>query len=206
MKVSPWFDVWDFVLHGGPLTPVFGLLLLASCVLAAVNLARDPGQRSVSALWSWFARVSIGGLWWQQSLWKMPPSYGVAANGSGGLRFWMMEMIRDSSTALQSHLVANVLLPHFSFFAFQVYAGEVAVAVLLILGLFGRVSAIVGALMALNLWLGLYRSSSEWAWEYFFLLVIQVTFLQTRPGLCWGADALLQRLRLSKAAWLTRLT
>ena len=203
MKVSPWFDVWDFILHGGPLTPVFGILLLSSLLIAAVNLARDPSQRSVGHLWSWFVRVSIGGLWWQQSLWKMPPAYGVAPNGSGGLRFWMMEMVRDSSTALQSHLVANVLLPHFSFFALQVYAGEVAVAVLLILGLFGRVSAILGALMALNLWLGLYRSSSEWAWEYFFLLVIQVTFLQVRPSLSWGYDALLQRGRT--AAWLTKL-
>jgi uncharacterized membrane protein YphA (DoxX/SURF4 family) len=199
MKVNPLFDVRDFLIHGGPLAPIFWLLLLASVVIAFLNLVRTPEQRSLAHLWNWFVRVSIGGLWWQQSLWKTPPLYGVSADGSGGLRYWMNEMVRYASTSAQSHLVANVILPHFSFFALQVYLGEALVAALLLIGLFDRVSAILGALMALNLWLGLYRSPSEWAWEYFFLVVIQVTFLLVRPGRSWGVDALLQRKSQSKS-------
>ena len=60
--------------------------------------------------------------------------------------------------------------------------------------------------MALNLWLGLYRNPSEWAWEYFFLVVIQVTFLIVRPGRSWGADALLERQLPVKFGWLNKLT
>lgn len=205
MKINPLADVWNFLFHGGPLGPVFLLLVLASILLAAINLVRNPAQRSLTHLWNWFARVSIGGLWWEQSLWKTPPAYGVAANGTGGLRYWMEQMVQNASTSAQSHLVANVMLPHFAFFAPQVYFGEVLVAALLVLGLFDRVAAAVGALMALNLWLGLYRSPSEWIWEYFFLLVIQVTFFLMRPGLSWGADALLQRRSLGKFEWLKRL-
>ena len=205
VKINPLYDVWDFLIHGGPLAPIFWALLLGSLALAVYNLVRCPQQRTLIHAWNWFARISIGGLWWQQSLWKTPPTYGVDASGNGGLLYWMKQMIQGASIPLQSHFVANVVLPHFSAFALQVYLGEVLVAVLLILGLFGRVSAILGALMALNLWLGLYRVPSEWAWEYFFLVVIQVTFLIVRPGRSWGADALIERLPPPRFLWLKKL-
>ena len=206
MKINPLLDTWNFIIHDGPLWPVFLLLFLVSLVIATINLVRNPEQRSITHLWNWFTRICIGGLWWEQSLWKTPPAFGVSADGTGGLRYWMDEMVKNASTPAQSHLVSNVILPHFTFFAYQVYAGEVFVAVLLMPGLFDRVSAIVGALMALNLWLGLYRNPSEWAWEYFFLIVIQVTFLIVRPGRSWGADALLIRQPLGRFDWLNKLT
>jgi hypothetical protein len=37
--------------------------------------------------------------------------------------------------------------------------------------------------MAINLWLGLYRSPAEWPWTYFFLMVIQIMFRVHRPVL-----------------------
>ncbi len=63
----------------------------------------------------------------------------------------------------------------------------------LTLGLFSRLGAFIGALMAANLWLGLYRSSAEWPWTYFFLLVIQIMLLVQRPGRSLGLDAILLR-------------
>ncbi len=78
------------------------------------------------------------------------------------------------------------------FFAFQVYLSEVLIAVTLILGLFSRSGAlVVGTLMAINLWLGLYRSPAEWPWTYFFLVIIQLTLLVPRRGRNLGLDALL---------------
>lgn len=206
MKTNPLLDSWDFLVHGGPLGPIYWLLLVGSLSIAVLNVVRHTEQRSLLHLWNWFTRVCIGSLWWEQSLWKTPPTYGVAEDGSGGLRYWMTEMVHNASSAAQSHLVEKVILPHFSFFALQVYLGEVVVAALLILGLFDRVAAILGGLMALNLWLGLYRSPSEWVWEYFFLLVIQVTFLIVRPGRSWGVDALLTRRSMGRFDWLKRLT
>ena len=205
LKINPVFDVWDFLIHGGALGVVFLLLLLASVALAVFNLMRDPAQRTGGHAWNWFVRVAIGGLWWQQSLWKTPPTYGVDADGNGGLRYWMEQMVQYASTPLQSHFVANTILPHFAFFAPQVYLGEVLVAGLLMLGLFNRLAAVLGALMALNLWLGLYRSPTEWIWAYFFLVVIQVTFVILRPGRSWGADAILNHRALDKFDWLKRL-
>ncbi len=193
MRTNPFSDVLDFLTQGEWTSYVFALLALASVVIAAVNLWSDPTQRSVLHLWNWLARFFIGGLWWQQSLWKLPPTYTDNPDGSGGLRYWMGEMVKWASTGLQRHFVKEVVLPHFYFFAPQVYFSEVLIAVTLILGLFSRLGAFIGALMAINLWLGLYRSPAEWPWTYFFLIIVQIMLLVQRPGRSLGLDAILLR-------------
>ena len=191
MRTNPFSDALEFLAQGEWTGYVFWLLIAASVVIAAVNLLRDPGQRSGLHLWNWLARFFIGAMWWQQSLWKLPPTYTDNPDGSGGLRYWMEEMAKWASTGLQRHFVRDVVLPHFYFFAPQVYFAEVLIAVTLILGLFSRLGAFVGALMAINLWLGLYRSPAEWPWTYFFLIFVQITLLVQRPGRSLGLDAAL---------------
>lgn len=193
MRTNPFSDVLDFLTEGEWTSYVFALLLLASVAIAAVNLWREASQRSVLHLWNWLARLFIGGLWWQQSLWKLPPTYTDNPDGSGGLRYWMGEMVKWASTGLQRHFVKEVVLPHFYFFAPQVYFSEVLIAVTLILGLFSRLGAFLGVLMAVNLWLGLYRSPGEWPWTYFFLIIVQTMLLVQRPGRSLGLDAVLLR-------------
>lgn len=193
MRTNPFSDVLDFLTGGEWTSYVFALLVLASVAIAGVNLWREASQRSVLHLWNWLVRLFIGGLWWQQSLWKLPPTYTDNPDGSGGLRYWMGEMVKWASTGLQRHFVKEVVLPHFYFFAPQVYFSEVLIAVTLIVGLFSRLGAFVGALMAINLWLGLYRSPAEWPWTYFFLIIVQVMLLVQRPGRSLGLDAILLR-------------
>lgn len=193
MKTNPFSDSLMFLFHDGWTTLVFWVLLIGSFGLALRNLQQDQKQRTAVQVWNWIARFFIGALWWQQSLWKLPPSYTDQADGSGGLRYWMGEMAKYASSGSQQHFVKDIVLPHFAFFAPQVYLSEVLIAVTLILGLFSRLGALVGTMMALNLWLGLYRSPSEWPWTYFFLVVVQVTFLFHPPGRSLGLDAILLR-------------
>jgi uncharacterized membrane protein YphA (DoxX/SURF4 family) len=193
MKTNPFSDTLAFLTHPSWTTYVFWLLFIASVVIAAVNVRRDSSQRSALHLWNWLARFFLGAMWWQQSLWKLPPTYTDQPDGSGGLRYWMGEMAKWASTGLQQHFVKDVVLPNFYFFAPQVYLSEVLVAVTLLLGLFSRLGAFVGTLMAINLWLGLYRSPGEWPWTYFFLVVIQIMFLASPPGRSLGVDAILLR-------------
>ena len=58
------------------------------------------------------------------------------------------------------------------------------------LGLCTRLFAAFGALQILKLWLGLYNVSGEWAWTYFFLLVLQCMFVVLWCGRSLGVDAL----------------
>jgi len=205
LRKNPFSDTLLFLTTGGWTTVVFWLLLLASIGIAIFNYRRDPKQRSALHVWNWLSRLFIGALWWQQSLWKLPPTYTDQPDGSGGLRYWMEQMANNASFAAQADFVKKIVLSHFYFFAPQVYAGEVLVAASLMLGLFTRVGGFIGALMAVNLWLGLYRSDSEWPWTYFFLVVIQFMFVAYRPGRSLGLDALIleEESTPSGKAWRT---
>jgi uncharacterized membrane protein YphA (DoxX/SURF4 family) len=192
--MNPITDTLRFLMRSEWPIHIFRLLLLASIAIALLNLIRDARQRTGTHVWIWISRVLIGGLWWQQTLWKLPPTYTDNPDGvSGGLHYWIGEMVQYAAFSIQSRFVQEVVQPHFYFFAPQVYLAEVLIAVSLLLGVVTRLGGAIGALMALNLWLGLYRAPYEWPWTYFFLIVLQVTFAVLPAGRSLGIDALLVR-------------
>lgn len=200
MRTNPFSDVISFLFQPSWTTAVFWPLLVTSISVAAYTLKRDQSQRAVTHVWNWLARLVVGAMWWQQSLWKLPPTYTDQPDGTGGLHYWIGEMAKYSAFDFHRSFVQSVVEPHFYFFAPQVYSTEVLIAVSLIVGLFSRVGALLGALMAANLWLGLYRAPYEWPWTYFFLMVIQITFVVYPPGRSLGIDALLTRPESGKIA------
>jgi uncharacterized membrane protein YphA (DoxX/SURF4 family) len=189
MRQNPLGDALAFLVATDKLlfTVVFWLLLLGSAAIAGLAWRADPAQRSVQHVGYGLLRVIIGMMWWQQSLWKIPPHY------DWGLIHWMEEMVEHASTQLQSVLVRDLVLPNIAVFGPLVYAIEVAIAVSLILGVVTRLGAALGALMAINLWLGLYNAPGEWPWTYMFLVVLQLIFLINPPGRSLGVDALAWR-------------
>jgi uncharacterized membrane protein YphA (DoxX/SURF4 family) len=192
--MNPFADTLAFLTRNEWPIWVFWLLLLGSIGIAAVNLLQDPAQRTGRHVWMWVARLLIGGLWWQQTLWKLPPTYTDSPDGvSGGLHYWVGEMVQHSAFGIQSWLVERVVQPHFYVFAPQVYMTEVVIAASLLLGAFTRLGGALGGLMALNLWLGLYRAPYEWPWAYFFLILLQTTFVVLHAGRSLGVDAILIR-------------
>ena len=90
-------------------------------------------------------------------------------------------------------------LPHFCLFAPIIYLLEVLTAVSLILRVFVRLWALIGALQIVNLWLGLYGALGEWPWTYFFLLVLMLIFALHRIGRSLGLDAVIVRSRAETA-------
>jgi uncharacterized membrane protein YphA (DoxX/SURF4 family) len=189
MRQDPLTDALHFLMDTGKLwfTVVFWLLILGSAVVAFLAWRADPAQRNVRHVGIAILRFIIACMWWQQSLWKIPPHW------DWGLIHWMEEMVAHASTELQGVLVRDLVLPNIAFFGPLVYAIEVAIAASLILGLLTRAGAALGALMAINLWLGLYNAPGEWPWTYMFLVVIQLLFVINPPGRSLGIDALLWR-------------
>src|SRR5438128_3158165 len=100
-------------------------------------------------------------------------------------------MGKHAAIPLQADFVNNIVLPHFYLFAPIVYAAEVLTGVSLMVGVFVRLFAIIGALQILNLWLGLYSAPGEWPWTYFFLLLLQLIFALNQYGRSLGIDAIL---------------
>src|SRR5205085_7872886 len=90
-------------------------------------------------------------MWWQQSLWKLPPHYTddpAAPFGTTGLAFWIKQMAEFAPFEFQANLVKNVVLPNFYGFAPIIYLTEVAIGVSLMLGLFTRLGGLAGFGMA----------------------------------------------------------
>ncbi len=187
MRENPWGNAWSFLTDDRWLTPVFWLLLVGAAAVAVLAWRSDPAQRSVRHIGICLLRIIVGTMWWQQSLWKVPPHY------DWGLIHWMEVMVEHASTQLQSNLVRDFVLPNIAVFGPLVYAIEVAIAGSLILGVFTRLGSVLGALMAINLWLGLYNAPNEWPWTYMFLVVLELLFLLDPPGRSLGIDALLWR-------------
>jgi uncharacterized membrane protein YphA (DoxX/SURF4 family) len=184
MRPNPAHDVLEFLTKPAWPTALFWLLLLGSCAVAAV-VARQPGQRTPRDIAIWLLRLIVGVMWWQQSLWKIPPNY-------DGLIYWMKQMVDHAAIPVQGELVARIVLPNIAIFGPLVYLTEVAIGVSLILGFCSRLGALAGVAMAVNLWLGLYSAPGEWPWTYFFLVIIQLLFVLDPPGRSLGADVLLR--------------
>ncbi len=194
MNPNPFFDTFQFLTQPGWSTAIFWLLLLASAGIAAYAWRAIPGQGSLLHLGNWGMRLLIGAMWWQQSLWKLPPFYTDHPEqpfGATGLAYWMGLLGKHAAIPLQADFVNNIVLPHFYLFAPVVYGAEVLVAVSLILGVFVRLGGVIGALQILNLWLGLYSAPNEWPWTYFFLLLLMLSFALHHYGRSLGVDAIL---------------
>jgi hypothetical protein len=191
---NPLLDVAHFLAQPGWPTPVFWLLLASGIGVAVYAFAAIPGQRSSANVWNLAFRLTIGAMWWQATLWKLPPSYTDepgAAFGETGLAFWMIRLGKSAALPVQADFVNQIVLPHFYLFAPIVYALEVLTATSLILGLFVRFWGFIGALQALNLWLGLYNDYYNWPWTYFFLVVLMLIFAVHRYGRSLGFDAVI---------------
>jgi len=208
MNPNPWNDVVQFMLRPAWTTGVFWLLVLASVGIALYAWSTLSEQRRFSHLCDWLFRFSIGCMWWQQTLWKLPPFYTDQPGtpfGETGLSYWMTVEGKSAAIPLQADFVNHVVLPHFYLFAPLVYGAELLTAISLMLGVFVRLWGAIGALQILNLWLGLYSAQGEWPWTYFFLLVLQLVFSLHRYGRSLGVDAIfaVRARRSPLLGWIT---
>ena len=185
MNPNPASDIFAFLTKPAWYTAAFWVLMIASAAIAAYVAARIPEQRKLRHTARWIFRFLIGAMWWQQTLWKIPPNF-------DGLKFWMQQQVDHAAIPLQSFLVQEIVLPNIGLFGPLVYLVELTIAVCLLLGLFSRAGATLGLLMGLNLWLGLYSADNEWPWTYMFLVMIQAWFVIDPPGRVLGADSLLR--------------
>ena len=194
MNPNPISDVIQFLLQPTWPTPIYWLLMLSSFAIAIYVFSMMEGQRSWHHVGAWVFRFLIGSMWWQQTLWKLPPYYTEDPStpfGASGLPYWMTQMIGGAAIPFQAAFVKDVVLPHFYLFAPVVYGLELLTAVSLMLGIFVRLWGVIGALQILNLWLGLYHAPGEWPWTYFFLLILQLIFALHRYGRSLGIDAII---------------
>ncbi len=93
MRVNPFYDSWlfligqsEFHLAIGPwrylLVAIFWALVISSIYLAYRNWQADPAQRTQVHFGTWLSRATIGAMWFEGCLWKLPIP-------SAGFRSWL---------------------------------------------------------------------------------------------------------------------
>ncbi len=136
-------------------------------------------------------RICYGILWLQQTMWKVPPDFGMAHGG--GLFYWTQEVAKYSFLPPHRFFVESVVLPHFLLFAWATLLTELFIGTSLLLGIFTRLGALAALAMSTNLLIGLARDPAEWAWSYLMLLGYAILFLSTHSGRVLGLGGLLFR-------------
>ena len=198
MRVNPFYDSWLFLIgETGPhlgtgawrylLVVLFWSLIAASIYIAHRNWQANPAKRTLRDLGTWAARVAIGAMWFEGSLWKLPIP-------SGGFQYWLEQEAKYAAFDVHKTIVTSVLLPNFIFVNVIAFLSEIGMASAFILGFGVRAFALLGMVFAAQLYYGLYTHSGEWPWEFIFIIVICWLFYINAAGRSLGLDALLRRI------------
>ena len=163
----------------------------AALIERATRLARSlPGIDPVCALVG--LRIFMGVLWLVNLSWKFPPDFGRDA--PKGLLYSFRQAQDHAIVGFLRSFVHDVVIPHFTLFGWLVFLVELTAGVLLALGLFTRVGALVGSVEVLIITLLVVQAPNEWFWTYAMFFAINLVLLLTPAA---GE-------RLSVDAWLAR--
>lgn len=154
-------------------------------------------------------RILIGYLWFNQLLWKIPwqnfgcpPDMAFSTDFShrtGGLCDWVGLEIAYPRLDLYHAFLVSFVKPNIALIGWGTWLLELAITIMLILGLFTRLGGALGAIQGLNLFIGLTGIPYEWDWAYAMLIIINVVLAYTAAGRCLGLDYFLRPI-LANAA------
>jgi hypothetical protein len=160
---------------------------------AFVDRAATPpitlSERSMTGLA--LIRIFVGYLWFQQLFWKMPPDFAglypyIIRESQRtiipGYGFILQHTFLAGCTSLHTASGCTLFVP----LAAGVWTAELFVAISLMLGLFTRLGAILGSVLALQLYVGL--AYTEWLWTYGMLVLLCLALTTIPAGRRLGVD------------------
>lgn len=138
------------------------------------------------------ARTLIGLLWLISLRWKLPPDF-TPPPGMRGLADWLQLEVAHPTVGLYAEVVAGIVLPNFTLFAWLIFLAELSAGLLLLAGLLTRPAALLGLLMSLNLGIGLAEVPGEWPWSYAMMAMWHGLILLAPPNRLIGLDRWLKQ-------------
>ncbi len=156
-------------------------------------------------LQAWFltiTRLVIGWMWFEQTTWKIPPTFGCPANfaftqninaPTSGLCDFIGRQATYGAIAPYKAFLTGFVMPNIQLIGWGVYLAELAIAISLIFGILTRLGGILGALQGVNLLIGFIGVPQEWHWTYLFLIFINLTLAVFAAGRKLGVDYYLRR-------------
>src|SRR5438874_12449895 len=157
-------------------------------------------ERSITGLA--LIRIFVGLLWFQQLFWKMPPNFAglypyIIRESQHtiipGYGYILQHTFLSGCSSLHSTSGCTLFVP----LAAGVWIAELIVATSLMFGVFTRFGAILGTVLAAQLYVGL--GYSDWYWTYGMLVLLCLALAAIPAGRRMGIDAWLAP-RLEAAA------
>jgi thiosulfate dehydrogenase [quinone] large subunit len=136
-------------------------------------------ERSITGLA--LIRIFVGYLWFQQLFWKLPPDF-------AGLRPYIAKEIQHTILPGYSFILQHTFVPFFVPLAACVWTAELIVSICLMFGLFTRFGALLSALLAFQLYVGLAYAPGEWYWTYGMLVLLGLVLAAVPAGRRLGFD------------------
>ena len=136
-------------------------------------------------------RIFVGYLWFQQLFWKMPPdfaglySYIIRESQHTiipGYGYLLQHTFLLGCTSMHTATSCTLYVP----LAASVWTAELTVAISLMFGLFTRIGAILGSVLAFQLYVGL--AYTEWLWTYGMLVLLCLALTAIPAGRRLGID------------------
>ncbi len=164
----------------------------------AVTRAKETGitttpitlsERSMTGLA--LIRIFVGYLWFQQLFWKMPPDFAglytyIIRESQHtivpGYGYILQHTFLTGCTSLHSASGCTLFVP----LAAGVWIAELIVASSLMFGVFTRFGAILGVILATQLYLGL--GYADWYWTYGMLVLLCLALTAIPAGRRLGID------------------
>jgi uncharacterized membrane protein YphA (DoxX/SURF4 family) len=120
----------------------------------------------------------------------------------GGFQQYLQDFIQNGAVSFYRPFLANLVLPHATFFGYLVGLVEMFIGVCLLLGLWVRPASVLGVLHMLSLTLATWWEPGRGVpvWRYFGaeldhlpLLLLFLIFYASDAGLEWGLDGRRQK-------------
>ncbi|MFN8475550.1 MAG: hypothetical protein U0822_25425 [Anaerolineae bacterium] len=168
------------------------------------------------SLAGWFfalTRIIIGYMWFNQTLWKLPPTFGCTANfafttdinrPTSGLCDFIGRQATYGAIEPYKAFLTGLVIPNIQLVGWGVYMMELAVAISLIFGILTRLGGLLGAIQGINLAIGFVGVPQEWIWTYIFLVLLNLMFVAVGAGRYLGVDHWLRQRVEGRAGLVAR--
>ena len=120
----------------------------------------------------------------------------------GGFQQYLRDYLQGSAVSFYRPVLAQVVLPHATFFGYTVGIVELFIGLSLLLGLYVRIASVMGALHMISLTLATWWGPGHGVpiWRYFGaeldhlpLLLLFIVFYAADAGKTWGLDGVRRR-------------
>lgn len=145
---------------------------------------RDDGDSALVALAG--LRILMGLLWLANLLWKLPPDFG--RDDERGL-LYSFERAQAYAVGPLKDVADDVLIPHFTLAGWLIFCAEATAGVLLLLGLWSRLGALLGLVDAVAITLLVSQAPDEWRWGYIMFVGIHLALVVGPGGRRLALDA-----------------